>query len=284
VNDAKIVQSDLLPSAGLIYAVNPNMNIRLNYSQTIARPSFRELAAYYSYDPVINDFIEGNPLLKMTSIDNYDARWEWFPRPGELVSVSVFYKALENAIERGDLKIEGDVITFLNREKAKLYGIEFEARKNLDFLGASFKPFSVGGNLSLIQSEVHLTENEVFNKSQFFPDVKATRPLYDQSPYVVNLDLNYDNPSAGTSAAFIFSIAGPRIAITKLNADDVYEQPAPVLDFVVSQKIGRHTTVKLFAKNLLDPRIERTYGKDSELLYDSYKRGRTFGLTLSHDF
>ena len=86
------------------------------------------------------------------------------------------------------------------------------------------------------------------------------------------------------SAAFIFSIAGPRIAITKLNADDVYEQPAPVLDFVISQNIGRHTTVKLFAKNLLDPRIERTYGKDSELLYDSYKRGRTFGLTLSYDF
>ena len=57
----KIVQSDLLPSAGLIYAVNPNMNIRLNYSQTIARPSFRELAAYYSYDPIINDFVEGNP-------------------------------------------------------------------------------------------------------------------------------------------------------------------------------------------------------------------------------
>jgi hypothetical protein len=40
----------------------------------------------------------------------------------------------------------------------------------------------------------------------------------------------------------------------------------------------------LFAKNLLDPRIERTYGKDSELLYDSYKRGRTFGVTLSYNF
>jgi outer membrane receptor protein involved in Fe transport len=72
-------------------------------------------------------------------------------------------------------------------------------------------------------------------------------------------------------------------ASPKLTAD-VYDQPAPVLDFGVSQKIGRHTTVKLFAKNLLDPRIERTYGKDSELLYDSYKRGRTFGVTLSYDF
>jgi len=284
INDALIAQSDLLPGAGLIYAVKSNMNVRLNYSQTIARPSFRELAAYYSYDPVINDYIEGNPLLKMTSIDNYDVRWEWFPQPGELISVSLFYKDLKNAIERGDLKIEGDVITFFNRDKAKLYGLELEARKNLDFLGAQLKPFSLGGNLSLVQSEVKLTENELFNKGQFFPDLKPTRPLYDQSPYVVNLDLNYDNSRSGTTASLIFNVAGPRITITKLNADDVYEQPAPGLDFVISQKLSRHTTVRFFARNLLDPEFERTYGKNSKLLYDSYKKGRTFGLAFNYDF
>lgn len=284
INDAEIIQSDLLPSAGLIYAATPNMNFRLNYSQTIARPSFRELAAYYSYDPVINDFVEGNPLLKMTAIDNYDVRWEWFPRPGELLSASLFYKDLANAIERGDVKQEGDVITFFNREHAQLYGLELEARKNLDVLGAGFKPFSLGGNLSLIQSEVKLTANELFNKSQFFPDLKTTRPLYDQSPYVLNFDLNYEEPQLGTSAALVFSVAGPRIAITKLNANDVYEQPSPALDFVFAQKLSRHATVKFSAKNLLDPRFERTYGKDSTQLYDSYKKGRTFGLTFTYDF
>ena len=284
VNDAEIIQSDLLPSAGLIYAVTPNQNFRLNYTQTIARPSFRELAAYYSYDPVINDFVEGNPLLQMTAINNFDVRWEWFPRPGELLSASLFYKDLANAIERGDVKQEGDVITFFNRDTAKLYGLELEARKNLDVLGAGFKPFSLGGNLSLIQSEVKLTPNELFNKRQFFPDVKPTRPLYDQSPYVCNLDLNYDEPRLGTSAALIFSIAGPRIALTKLNANDVYEQPAPALDFVLSQKLSRRATVKFSAKNLLDPKFERTYGKDSSQLYDSYKKGRTFGVTFTYDF
>jgi len=284
INDANIDQADVLPSVGLVYALNLKMNLRLNYSQTVARPSFRELAAYYGYDPVIDEFVEGNPLLQMTSIENYDLRWEWFPRAGELLSVGLFYKSLENAIERGDLKREGDVITYLNRNRANLYGVELEARKNLDFLGAPLNDFSLGGNVSLVQSEVKLTAEELSAKREFFPHASSTRSLYDQSPYIVNLDLSYNNTRAGTTASVIFNLAGPRIALTKLNTEDVYEQPAPTLDFVFSQKLGLHTTVKFSAKNLLDPAIERTYGENGAQLYSSYTRGRTFGVSFNYDF
>jgi len=162
--------------------------------------------------------------------------------------------------------------------------LELEARKSLDFFGESWKSFSLGGNLALVQSEVKLTSDEFVSKSQFFPHLEATRPLYDQSPYIVNFDIGYDNPKIGTSAALILNLAGPRIAITKLNADDVYEQSAPTLDFIFSKKIGRHATVKFSAKNLLDPKIERTYGASSPLLYSSYTKGRTFGLSFNYDF
>lgn len=282
-NDTDLVRQDLLPSVGMIYAVNSNMNVRVSYSHTVARPSFRELAAYYSYDPVISDFVEGNPLLRMTSIKNYDFRWEWFPRPGELFSVSAFYKQLTDVIERGNKKIEGDVITFFNND-ATLYGIEFEARKNLDFISTYFDRLSLGGNFSLIESEVKLRKEDLAAKRAFFPNIKDTRSLYDQSPYIVNLDLNYNNTSSGTSASVIYNVAGPRIAIAKLNTEDVYEQPAPTLDFVLSQRIGRNLTVKFGAKNLLDPKIERTYGKSSNLLYSSYRKGRGFGLSMNYEF
>ena len=282
-NDTKLVQSDVLPAIGMICPIGSNMNVRLNFSKTIARPSFRELAAYYSYDPLISDFVEGNPRLQMTSIVNYDLRWEWFPHPGELVSVSVFYKDLKNAIERGNLTVAGDVITFLNND-AKLYGIEFEGRKSLDFLGPQFNLFSLGGNFSLLKSEVLLSDSEYANKAGLVPGASRTRPLYDQSPYILNLDFNFNNPASGTAAALIFNLSGPRIAITKLNTDDVYDLPPPSLDLVISQKISRNTTLRFSAKNLLDPRIERTYGKDSDLIYSSYTRGRTFGLSLSREF
>jgi len=281
-NDTKLEQSDLLPSAGLIYSITPKMNVRLNYSETIARPSFRELAAYYSYDTIINDFVEGNPLLSMTSIKNYDFRWEWFPRPGELLSASVFYKDLKNAIERGNIKVDSEVITFDNND-AKLYGIEFEGRGTLDFL-PDLKYFSFGANLSLLESEVKLRKKDFDAKHKLLPDANDTRPLYDQSPYILNLDLTYNNPNAGTTVGLIFNVAGPRIVITKLNTDDVYDQPAPVLDFIFAQRIGRHMGVKFSAKNLLDPEIERTYGKDSDRVYSSYRRGRSFGIALTYDF
>lgn len=283
-NQSVLNQVDLLPAAGLVYAARTKMNVRLNYSQTIARPSFRELAGYRSYDPVLEDLLDGNPRLQMSEIQNYDLRWESFPRPGELLSVSLFHKRLRNAIERKYLTIDAEIISFDNRERAEVWGIEFEARKSLDFLSPLLREFSLGGNLSLIQSEVALTPEELVAKRAALGKVEPTRALYDQSPYILNLDFNYDNASSGTSASLVFNLAGPRITIASLNSKDVFEQPAPALDLLLSQQLARRLAVKLSARNLLDPRIERTYGEDGRLLYSSYRRGMSFGLSLQYQF
>ena len=283
-NDSKIVQTDLLPAAGLIWAIQTNMNLRAHYSQTIARPSFRELAAYRSYDPILDDLLDGNPNLQMTSIHNYDLRWEWFFQPGEIVSVSLFYKQLKNAIERKYLDVKGEFITFDNRKAASVYGVEFEGRKNLAFIDPLLEVFSVGGNVSLIGSQTELTEDEYNVKKDLVRGAKRTRQLYDQSPYIINLDLNYDNPYSGTTAGLIYNIAGPRITIASLNTEDVFEQPAPGLDFVLSQKLGRNLTAKITVKNLLNPTFQRTYGETSSLIYSSYKKGMSFGASLSYEF
>lgn len=283
-NDSEIVQTDLLPAAGLIWAIKKDMNLRAHFSKTIARPSFRELAAYRSYDPILDDLLDGNPFLQMSEINNYDVRWEWFFKPGEIVSVSLFYKSLKNAIERKYLDTSASLITFDNRKEGTVYGVEFEARKNLGFLDSNLSVFTVGGNVSLIGSETELTDSEFSAKSGILPDTERTRQLYDQSPYIINLDLTFDNPSSGTTASLIYNVAGPRITIASLNTEDIFEQPAPILDFIISQRLGRHLSVKFAAKNLLNPMIERTYGEDSDLIYSSYKKGMSFGLSMSYDF
>lgn len=283
-NNTVLRQTDVLPAVGLVYALRTNMNLRLNYSQTLARPSVRELAAYRSYDPVLDVELDGNPRLQLASADNYDVRWEWFPRPGELLSVSFFHKSIQNPIERRFISLVGDLISYENRPSGEVTGIEFEARKNLDCLDARLQGWSLGGNLSLIESDTALTPDEYANKSRIVPGAKSSRPLYDQSPYILNLDLNYDNPRWGTSASLVFNMAGPRIAIASLTTEDVYEQPAPALDFVLSQKLGRQTSLKFTAKNLLDPKFERTYGEDGARTFARFTRGMTFGLQVSHDF
>lgn len=276
-------QDDLLPAAGLVFELKRDMMLRLNYGETVARPSFRELAGVRTYDPVLDEFIVGNPKLQMTAVKNYDLRWEWFPRPGELFSVGVFLKQLENVIEKEFVSATGDIITFVNRPEAEVYGVEFEGRKSFDFLSDHLRRWSLGGNLSLMESEQDVSKLQKANHTR--PDLLGdTRPLADQSPYILNLDLTYDNPSTGTTLSFGFNISGPRLTIANLSAPDIYEQPVPQFDITVSQRIGRHWRVKFAARNLLNPEIERTYGEDELAIYSSYKRGQTFSLSLTGEF
>lgn len=276
-------QEDILPSIGIVWSPHPQWNLRLNYGETVTRPSFRELAGIRTYDPVLDEFIVGNPTLRMTAIRNYDARLEWFPRPGELFSAGLFYKDLENVIEKEFISSAGDIVTFVNRPEAQVYGVEFEARKTLDLLGFGFRHWSLGGNLTLMDSEQPVSDLQKANHTK--PGLLGdTRPLADQSPYIINMDLGYDNPNWGTSFSISYNVFGPRLIIANLSAPDIYEQPFDQLDVSFSQRIGRNMRLKIALRNLLDPTLERTYGKKSQGIYSSYTRGRTFSFSMTYEF
>jgi TonB-dependent receptor len=287
-----IDETDVLPAAGFIYSPRKDMNIRFNFAQTVARPTYREFSLLRSYDVTGGEIFIGNPNLVMSHIDNYDLRWEWFPRPGELVSVSLFYKDIELPIERFAVDaFKGDEITYTNFPSAKVYGVEFEGRKSLDFLDPLLECFSVGLNYSLIKSESENIDAIMETKQKAgFDD--ETRPLFDQSPYIVTVDLTYDNPRLGTTITLAYSEFGERLYIVSNAGADVYEQPAPQLDLIFSQRIGRHWKFRFSAKNLLNPLFERKYGQEGELdgdaepaePYSSYRRGRTFTVSLGFDY
>ena len=279
-----LLADDTLPAFGLVFSLTPQMNFRLNYGKTIARPTFREIADYESYDPSGDEIFVGNPDLQRTVVDNYDARWEWFPRPGEVLSIGAFYKQLDKPIEKYLRSLDGGKISSVNREKATVYGLEFEARKTLDFIDPLLDRWSLGGNFSYIQSEVPLTDVELFNKRSANPATPATRPLYDQSPYIANLDLGYDNPRGGTSASLTLNMIGERIYIALGKGPDIYEQPPMTMDFVMTQKLRPGMKLKFTVKNLTDPTFKRTYGADQGApIYSASRKGRTIGLTLSMD-
>ena len=48
--------TDILPAVSAVYNLTDNMNIRGSYTNTIARPTFRELAPYTTFD-FVGDFI-----------------------------------------------------------------------------------------------------------------------------------------------------------------------------------------------------------------------------------
>ena len=279
----RLDEKDWLPSINTVYQVVDNMNVRGAYSRTLARPSFRELAPFASFLFVGDYIFVGNSDLKRTLIDNYDFRWEWFNRPGEIYALSYFYKKFENPIERVIVTTNGE-IQFQNVDRARVSGLELEFRKQLDQLHPSLGNFQLGGNLSLISSQVDIAPSELAIIRALDPGAAETRKLQGQSPYVVNIDAMYDNTDTGTLLSVHYNVFGERLSeVSTGGTPNAFEQPAGMLDITGSQRLWNRVTLKFSAKNLLDPDIKKVHPfNNEEYIRSLYKRGRTFSLGFSY--
>ena len=280
-------ETDVLPSVNLKWALLDNMNLRAAYGRTIARPSFREFAPFESFQ-FVGDYIErGNPDLTRTRVDNFDLRWEWFVRAGELLSAGVFYKDFTAPIERtiDPQAAANQEITYVNRSSARVYGLELEARKRLDGLADWLEYVQVGGNLTLTQSQVSRPE-EVLQAIQAF-DVNAddTRPLQGQSPYILNLNAGYENPNTGTNVNVFFNRFGDRLNTVTRNGVDLLEQGRSMLDVNVSQRLLRGVKAKVSVKNVLDSEevVSQSF-KGTEYVNDLRPIGRTVSVGISYSY
>lgn len=279
--------TDLLPSINGVYELTDRMNLRAAWTRTLARPTFRELAPFQSFDFVGGDINEGNPLLKRTLITNWDLRWEWFIRPGELLAVSGFYKEFENPIERVIRTVgEGRFISFQNVPEAQVYGVEFEARKRLDTFTSApiLKNMSVGGNFSVVESVVDIPEEEMVIIRASEPDADDTRSLEGQSPFLVNLNATYENYEKGTVLSVYYNLFGKRLlAVTEGATPDVFEKGRPDLDITFSQRLPANLRLKVNIKNLLGSDMRQIQEfKGTEYTYLGYSRARTISVGVSY--
>ena len=239
-------ERDILPALNAVYAVTPSSNLRAAYGMTVARPNFREIAPALYYDYIRRRAIGGNPELTETTIQNGDLRWETFLGDSEVLAASLFAKHFSSPIERtvedaGD----GQNIGFSNATSANSYGVELEARVSLGRVMPVLKEFSLGGNLSLIGSQLKVNG--------------TTRTLQGQSPYVANLGFGYESAATKTRVDLLYNAFGRRIEeVGTSGAGNVYEEPFHRLDLAISQPLPRDVRLKLSGSNLLDQRVVRT--------------------------
>jgi TonB-dependent receptor len=269
--------NDILPAVNVTYLVNENINIRAAYSITIARPEFRELAPFSYFDFIANELVDGNIDLKRTLINNYDLRFELYPRAGELASLSFFYKIFHNPIEQV-LKASTSnepIRSFENGNRAENYGAEVEIRKNLNFITDWFENFSLVGNASLIHSKIKV-DNAGFQKSE--------RALQGQADYIFNLGLYYDNYDMGLNASFVYNKVGQRIdKVGTADLGNIIELPVDLLDLSISQKLFGHFKVKLLVKDLLNQDrvlIQQSPVGDKPVQIENL--GRTVSLSIGY--
>lgn len=277
--------SDFLPAINLTYSLSEKMNLRLAYTRTLSRPTFREIAPFASFSPVAPTIV-GNPNLTRTLIDNFDLKWEYFVRSGEVFSFGLFYKNFTAPIEMVDNPIAvNPEISYQNVDKAMNYGFETEFRKKLDFIDP-LRNISLGVNFSYIFSEVAIDPVELESIRALDPSLPDTRPLFGQAPYILNGLLGYKSDTLGLSVNLVYNVTGQRISlVTKGGTPEVYELPFPELNFNINKNLGKYIVVSFKVNNILNSSHKEVYTyKSVDYPFYEYAYGRSFGLGLAYRF
>ncbi len=274
VTPARPRQTDVLPALAVIYRLTGNQNLRASATQTLSRPEYRELSPVPYFEQVGLATTIGNPNLRRALIQNYDLRWEWFPRPGEVLSLGVFAKRFTDPIEKVIIGAAGtNTLSFVNADKAHNYGAEIEMRKSLDVLSAGLAGFTVFANTTLMKSTITPGNTGISALTN------ADRPMVGQSEYVVNAGLTYGSLSSDLAATVLYNVAGKRILEAGSGGlPDAYEQPRHLLDVSLQIPVAQAFALKLDAKNLLDAPYKLIQG---DVLRTRYLSGRVFGVTMS---
>ncbi len=297
-NPGILKSNDFLPSVNVIYKLkeddkNP-MNIRLNYSKTLARPSLREYSESIVFDNELRADVFGNANLKLVKVNNYDVRMETYFPSGDFVSLSLFYKDFKNHIELIDLN---GGFSWSNSDFSTVKGIEIDGRKKLG------KNIEFTTNISLISSKStvigYALMLDVPTKVQTWVPIDTfERVMYGQAPYVINTMVAYNYEKIGLNISLAYNLQGPRLAIQgarnvsdlSKNVPDIFEMPRHLFDLKIIQKLTERFGISLTVRDILNSPIRRSYkytdssGNNLGYLvdFDSFRYGTNFLLSFSY--
>ncbi len=290
-------ETSILPSLNLVYALNKGVrsqgtNLRLSFTRTVARPSFKELSNAQIVDRISGRTFLGNDSLVQTDIDNIDFRWEKFMKKGQVLSASAFYKRFQNPIELVAYSKENpNNFQPRNVGTANVYGIELESKILIKALSddTTFAT-SFGANVTLVQSSVEMTEGERLGRVSAAREgeiIGSTRDMVGQSPYIINAFVNFVNRKRGLDATITYNVQGPRLTVVGVARNpDVYEMPFHSLNFKASQTFGKEDNWKasLSARNILASNKYFEYvsfGAENQT-FSMLKPMRSFSLGISY--
>ncbi len=192
-----INNTHLFPNAQLLFSPLAEMNVRMAYSKTIARPGFHHLAPFERINLQDTTLFRGNPHLDPVTSDNLDVMVEYYLGNTGIFSVGLFHKQLSGFVfERQSILTEGEFAGFEERtfqnsdETATIYGAEVSWQQYLDFLPGFLSNFGAYANYTWSRS--------VFDVAWRDEDVR----MPGQSPHVVNAALDYTQGRFSTQVSW----------------------------------------------------------------------------------
>ena len=244
----RITYLDVLPSLHFKYMPDKKQNIRASYFASVSRPNFFEVIPYEINE---EDFRErGNPFLKRTKADNFDIRYERFDNVLDKIMVGIFYKRIEDPIERS-MFIQNQAV-FLrsnNFGTARNMGFEFDFTKYIKEFGVRF--FYTYTDSEITTSKIFRYRDENGNLTS--REESQTRPLQGQSAHISNLSFLYKNQASGTDVQLSTVYTGRRIInVSPYLDNDIWQRAFVQMDLSIEQRITHGIVAYIKINNLLN--------------------------------
>jgi len=287
--DVSFSERNALPSIGLTYEPTEKITLRGSYSETIARQTFKELTPVIQQEFLGAPIFIGNPELGLASLKNYDLRLDYRPQEGSLISFSWFHKDVEDPIEFVQRITSLTFTTAVNYPQGELNGYEFEVRQALGSYWESLEGFSLGGNATVIHSEVDLTDEEI-QRFEGTGVPMESRDMTNAPEHLYNFYVTYDHQPTSTQVALFYTIKGDTL-VSGAGINDgnfvpsIYQKEFGTLNVSVGTAISRNVQIVFKGRNLTNPDIEEVYrsgyvpGGDS--VRSSFSQGTEYSIGLS---
>ncbi|HKX45230.1 MAG TPA: TonB-dependent receptor, partial [Planctomycetota bacterium] len=280
--DVDFQQDDVLPSVALRFDVDERWTLRASYSGTVARQTFRELTPILQEEFLGGPIFIGNPDLRMSSLDNFDLRADYVPYEGGLVSLSLFHKEIEDAIENVQQVTTFTYTTAVNYPEGRLSGVELELRQDLGRYWERIAGLTGGFNATLIESEVELPAADAAAFANPSIGVPITsRDMTDAPEYLLNFFLTYELPEYGAQFGAFYTVQGDTLVAGAGQSGgnfvpDVYATEFGTLNLSYTQRLAAGVRLAVQVKNLLDPEIQEVFRAPfagPDVVRTSYTRG-----------
>ena len=236
-----------LPMAHLRYRPLDDLNIRLAWTNTMAKPSYFDLAPYRIVNRGDEELEQGNPDVKPTRSMNLDAMIEYYFSSVGVISGGVFYKDITDyryirLFESDDPMFAGyEVEQPVNGDEATVFGAEMNWQQQLTFLPGFLNGLGIYANYTYSWSEA-----EVFGETE---DDVRTVTLPGQSESVANFALSYQK--GGFSGRISANYSGPFVTeLRDSKQNDRYHDERLQIDVSATQKLSSRLSVFAEVLNL----------------------------------
>ncbi|MDR7370251.1 TonB-dependent receptor domain-containing protein [Flavobacterium aquidurense] len=240
-----------LPSLTLKYFLSSKQQLHASYFRSLNRPGFYEIVP----SKVVNEEYQerGNPDLKPAVADNYDFRYEFFPKAGSQLFLGTFYKNIKDPIEYTFLadatRGQDTYYSPGNFGTAKNFGIELDYITFFNKIGFKVNYTYTDSKITTPKDKKVLDDNGNLQKIS----VMQTRPLYGQSAHIGNASILYKDGKKGWDAQLSAAYTGPRInTVSQFVNNDLWQEGFVQMDASVEKQFKSKFSIYIKANNLLN--------------------------------